>query len=555
MPRDHTQISFAHTSSSLCVTTKRGKGKVLSRRSTGPSENLPVLRLTSFSQEDIDQGESDHYPHPRFASRLKSAWVACKGLDQVASLHQAHALMRAASPVKLNKTPLVAKLSQWTLDHLSKQMGQEASWGILCSLQKHNAFIETATGKNIFGSYYHVREPQTLKLSMTFGEYTQCAKQWSSKGIMFKNTIMKANGQQQIPSPLPHLASDLTQELHDHISWDWLQALQKLARFGSVDKVSLQSAGCDALCPAQYQTHERLLAQVTGSQRLLLIPADYAFDGMYPYPVHHPYDGYTMVDLEHPDLAQWPKTASVKGLCCILKPGDVVYLPAYWFVHAQHLEESNISLMFHMGAGMRARPPGCAPLQLSRHLEARVADLEGVSNVRHWLRLIGYCEEEEWIDLATVKGYRRIVMCQEVRDGLILNLTNAAANAGEKEDEEDKMQDWQRVVIAMCEGRLLPTPWLNKDFREPLYLTDTAVQLEDTRSAEERKYPQLFRRKLKAEGWTASESEYTIPIPGYTSQSALPGQQAEVWQADLVQSGGASMQSAHACMSQACCRS
>lgn len=74
----------------------------------------------------------------------------------------------------------------------------------------------------------------------------------------------------------------------------------------------------------------------------------------------------------------------------------------------------------------------------------------------------GYCEEEEWIDLATVKGYRRIVMCQEVRDELILNLTDDAANAREEEEEEDKMQEWQRVVIGMCEGRLLPTPWLNK---------------------------------------------------------------------------------------------
>lgn len=74
--------------------------------------------VDGLNYRDIDQGESDHYPHPRFASRLKSAWVACKGLDQVASLHQAHALMRAGSPVKLNKTPLVAKLCQWTLDHL-----------------------------------------------------------------------------------------------------------------------------------------------------------------------------------------------------------------------------------------------------------------------------------------------------------------------------------------------------------------------------------------------------------------------------------------------------
>ena len=72
----------------------------------------------------------------------------------------------------------------------------------------------------------------------------------------------------------------------------------------------------------------------------------------------------------------------------------------------------------------------------------------------------GYCEEEEWIDLATVKGYRRIVMCQEVRDELMLHLAPDGADADEA--DEGELQDWQKVIIAMCEGRLLPTPWLNK---------------------------------------------------------------------------------------------
>ena len=36
-----------------------------------------------------------------------------------------------------------------------------------------------------------------------------------------------------------------------------------------------------------------------------------------------------------------------------------------------------------------------------------------------------------------------------------------------------------------------------QDFREPLYLTDITTQIKDVRSAEERKYPQLFRHKLK----------------------------------------------------------
>lgn len=61
------------------------------------------------------------------------------------------------------------------------------------------------------------------------------------------------------------------------------------------------------------------------------------------------------------------------------------------FVHAQQLEAMNVSLTFHMAMGLRPRPPACIPLQLSRHLECRLADVEGVANVRHWLQLIGAC--------------------------------------------------------------------------------------------------------------------------------------------------------------------
>ena len=70
--------------------------------------------------------------------------------------------------------------------------------------------------------------------------------------------------------------------------------------------------------------------QVTGAQRMLLISPEYAFKSMYPYPVQHPYDSYSMVNLEDPDPKQWPGTEDVKGVCCILQPGDVVFVPAYW---------------------------------------------------------------------------------------------------------------------------------------------------------------------------------------------------------------------------------
>ena len=65
-------------------------------------------------------------------------------------------------------------------------MPQAQGWSVLCSAQKHNLFIETDLDKNVFGSYYHIREPQTQQLHMTFAEYAQCATTWTTKKVMFK---------------------------------------------------------------------------------------------------------------------------------------------------------------------------------------------------------------------------------------------------------------------------------------------------------------------------------------------------------------------------------
>lgn len=72
----------------------------------------------------------------------------------------------------------------------------------------------------------------------------------------------------------------------------------------------------------------------------------------------------------------------------------------------------------------------------------------------------GYEEEEKWIDLATVQGYRRIVMCQGIRDEVQLQLEGMASDSGPDTDQGG--QQWKEVLLAMCSRRLLPTEWLNK---------------------------------------------------------------------------------------------
>ena len=132
------------------------------------------------------------------------------------------------------------------------------------------------------------------------------------------------------------------------------------------------------------------------------------------------------------------------------------------------------------------------------------------------------------------------------------------------------------LLLSICRGRLQPTTWLEKVlmhldarkpvrakdggvvwqrclawidgmflwlqfYREPLLIKDVPLRVSDTRSKEEKQYPEFFRAKLKgcrctlpsmecelmlsmqglsrfgddaAEGWKVPDAEATVPIPG-----------------------------------------
>jgi len=295
------------------------------------------------------------------------------------------------------------------------------------------------------------------------------------------------------------LGVDVTISLQRCIDWNWLASLCESQDFGPSFRVDIEAGGSGGLQPAQYSLRDELIVQLSGRRRVLLISPEQAFEGMFPFPVAHPYDRYSMVDLENLDPGQWPGCVGVRGVVAILRPGDVLHVPAYWFAHIQDLEAENVSLRIILHPGSRAPAQDAAPLRLSRALEERVAAVSGPAKVRRWLQLIGAGKEADFIDLGSVEGYRRAVLCQGVRDEVEESLGQEGA--------------WATLLPAVCRGRLLPTPWLNRDFREPLLLTDKPLRLEDTRSEEERRYPQLFRKKLEAEGWTVPPSLSTIPIP------------------------------------------
>ena len=89
-------------------------------------------------------------------------------------------------------------------------------------------------------------------------------------------------------------------------------------------------------------------------------------------------------------------------MTCILKPGDILYIPSGWWRHDHGLCPEHIALEISVAAGQRVRSDESLEILVSRDLERRVGETEGAENIKHWLQIIGRAEESDWIDLGTV---------------------------------------------------------------------------------------------------------------------------------------------------------
>jgi hypothetical protein len=417
-----------------------------------------------------------------------------------------------------------------------------SSFGVSCSMDGKNRFFTLEACKNIYASFYHIREPENISLDKSvssFSDFFQCARGWSEKHVHLKRLLMQrrslamdtnTNAKNKIeenyravmtPETMPDIllnrnenvaaAADghsnccVRRDLMNLLDWDWMFSFLRSQDFGSIRDVHLHCGTTNSLHPCRYQETDQLIAQVKGRTRLLLLSPKLAFKGLYPYPLHHPYDKHSMVDFEateEENATLWPMfNENVRGLECILEPGQMLYVPQYYFIHSQDLDTEVVALQVAISQGRRIRSEEAIPLQVSRLLEERTAEVESMRDAHHWLSVIAHGEESEWIDTATVRGHRRIKFVESVHEEIELNLGKGSVS---------------KFLKSMIDRRLMPTPWLNKkEFREPLYLLDKPFTLEDNRTELEKKYPEFFRTKLEKDGWNVPQAKSTVPIPGY----------------------------------------
>ena len=102
--------------------------------------------------------------------------------------------------------------------------------------------------------------------------------------------------------------------------------------------------------PLHFDSINNFLAQVKGRKQVLLFPPSQTWR-VYPFPLGHPKDNFAMVNVEDPDVKRFPSLRRARALEAILSPGEVLWLPRfYWhYVHQLDAPSENISLNFWHG--------------------------------------------------------------------------------------------------------------------------------------------------------------------------------------------------------------
>jgi hypothetical protein len=96
--------------------------------------------------------------------------------------------------------------------------------------------------------------------------------------------------------------------------------------------------------PLHHDPLSNLFLQVFGRKRLTLYAPRY-FEELYPYPEDARFSHMSRVDVERPDPIAYPRAHGIERLEVTLLPGELLFLPPFWWHHVRSLEPS-ISVNF-----------------------------------------------------------------------------------------------------------------------------------------------------------------------------------------------------------------
>jgi len=177
-------------------------------------------------------------------------------------------------------------------------------------------------------------EPPTHEEELTFGEFQREAAR----------LVASASSERMY---LQETLSGHAEMVDEFRSWNWRFLLQNARRHGwgvpDANELFIGMRGAET--DAHFDERHNLFFQVRGTKQLLLFPF-VEYERLYPFPVTHPCDRQSMVNVVSPDHATFPAFGGAAGRHATLRPRDLVFIPFGWWHWLRNDDALAVSISF-----------------------------------------------------------------------------------------------------------------------------------------------------------------------------------------------------------------
>ncbi|KAM9559673.1 hypoxia-inducible factor 1-alpha inhibitor-like isoform 1-T1 [Salvelinus alpinus] len=241
---------------------------------------------------------------------------------------RAEMLINNEEPLVLTDTNLVYPALKWDVPYLQENIGSGDFSVYIAENHKFLYYDEKKMAN--FDNF----SPKSRRIDMKFSDFVEKMEKTQEEGgderVYLQQTLNDTVGRKIMVDFLG-------------FNWNWINKQQSKRNWGQLTSNLLLIGMEGNVTPAHYDEQQNFFAQIKGYKRCILFPPD-QFECLYPFPVHHPCDRQSQVDFENPDYERFPNFKNVVGYETVVGPGDVLYIPMYWWHHIESLLSGGVTI-------------------------------------------------------------------------------------------------------------------------------------------------------------------------------------------------------------------